>query len=237
MSVNQFQFADEGPRPFFIRVHGTLNDSPIEIEGTGVVHRQGLYDATLNFSRIPEHFHPSAVATYIVSICCNQVAAMRNDGLNIQAMGAEGYETKRVLTFQPDLGQVTIQGNVSDTERGTVFEGTIEGQANLPDDLTGSSVYVKRIEPHEDGARLLSIGEGSLFRDRHQEVTVKIESEHRLRPTPLANPLTQIQYRMVSEAGHLIGRTYHTRVHAIVDTKDPFEAARSAVFESFDVNT
>lgn len=231
MTAQQYRYFSGEPNPFTISLRGTLNGEDVAVEGAGAVARLGLYEATLNFTTIPAGFHPSAIATFTVSICCNFQTAMNHDALNIQAMGATGYETKRVLTFG-DLGEVTIEGDVDVSSGGTRFEGEITGSAELPEDLASSSIYTKRIEPHDEGATLLCCGNGALFRQSAPPVPVVVESQHRLRPGPPPNPLRANQYRISTETGTLLGRTYRTTVHAVVDDQDPIEAARTLSFRS-----
>lgn len=201
--------------PFSIFVEGTLNDTPLVITGNGVIPRRGVYEALLNFSAIPPNFHPSAISTYVVSICCYGNAEMRNGALNILTMGAKGYSTRRILTFGSD--KIVIEGDVSLEDSGFAFKGTISGKAKLPQDLSGTSIYIKKIDPSDRGTKLTGIGEGSLFRSKGREVTVQIETVHVLRPTSLVNPLHSTQFRIVTESGELIGQTYRTTVHSVLD--------------------
>lgn len=202
--------------PFSIFVEGTLNGIPLTVTGNGVIPRRGVYEAVLNFSVLPPAFHPSAISAYVVSICCYNIAEMRNGGLNISAMGAKGYSTRRVLKFGKSE-QIVIEGDVSLEDIGFTFKGKISGEAKLPQDLAGNSMYIKRIDPSDGGIKLIGTGEGSLFRSNGPEVPVRIETVHTLRPKPLPNPLTFTQFRIVTESGDLIGRTYRTRIHSVVD--------------------
>lgn len=212
---------DNVPLPFQIAVDGTINDEQLSIRGTGCVRALGIYEAVLNLSTVPPDFHPSAVATFIVSICCARAAAMRNGALNIGAMGAEGYETTRTLTFGGDEeSKIVVEGDVSSADEGVTFKGSIDGEARLPAGLAGNSVYVKKLEPQNGGATVHGIGEGSLFLQDGGNIPVGIESFHRLRPDPVPNPLTGPQLRTVHESGILNGRTYTTRVHAMLDDAD-----------------
>ncbi len=202
--------------PFSIFVEGTLNGTSLTVTGNGGIPRRGVYEAVLNFSVLPPAFHPSAISTYLVSICCYANGEMRNGGLNILAMGAKGYSTRRVLKFGKNE-QIVIEGDVSLEDIGFTFKGSISGEVKLPQDLAGNSIYIKRIDPSDGGIKLIGTGEGSLFRSKGPEVPVRIETVHTLRPKPLPNPLTSTQFRIVTESGDLIGRTYRTRVHSILD--------------------
>ncbi len=97
------------PRPFSISLSGTVNDVPVTIEGNGVIRSYGVYEGVLNFDALPPDFHPTAISPFVVSICCHAYAGMRNGGLNIMAMGATGYSTRRVLTFNNDEKMKTIR--------------------------------------------------------------------------------------------------------------------------------
>lgn len=203
------------PLSFNIMVKGNINNTPIIIEGNGVVSRIGVYQATLNFNTIPKNFHPSAIATYLLSICCYYVGAMRNRGLNISSMGAKSYSTKRVLSFK--TGKITINGKIEEKNEIVKFTGSINGKVKLPNDLAGNSMYIKRIDSKERGAKLIGKGEGSLFRINGQEVPMKIHTIHTLSPKRLKNPLRKTQFRIVTENGELIGKTYKATVCSILD--------------------
>lgn len=225
--MGQYSFYRPESRPFQLTIQGEINNCGLQILGCGVVERHGIYRATLNFSDMPDGLHPSAISTFLISICCNLVSAMRNSGLNIEAMGATGYQTQRILTFG-EHGEIVINGDVEGKDSITTFDASISGEADLPNDLNGTSIYTKRIEPRDDGARLVCVGNGALFRHGAAAIEVGVESEHRLRPLPVANPLTFLQFRTSSECGRLVGRTYETTVQAVVDSNDSFaDAARS----------
>lgn len=168
-----------------ILVKGTLNDTPVVIEGTATVPCLGLYEADLTFSTIPPNFHPGAISTYIVSICCFAYASMRNGGLSISAMGGKGYTTRRILKFGED--EIIIEGDVSLEDTGVLFRGSISGTANLPENLTGNSIYMKKMEPVRNG-EIKGIGQGSLFMSDGNEIQVRMETRHQIRPTDLPNP-------------------------------------------------
>lgn len=201
--------------PFKIAIKGTVNNTPLTIEGSGVVPCQGVYEGVLNFSTIPQHFHPSAIATYVMSICCYMHASMRNGGLNINAMGGKGYSTHRVLRFGND--KIVIKGTVMPDANGVTFKGTINGKAKLPSDLSGNSIYIKRIDSTNKGLTLIGKGEGSLFRTNGGEVKVGIETVHNITNKALRNPLKSTQFRIVTESGILNGRSYSARVHSVLD--------------------
>jgi hypothetical protein len=203
------------PLSFNIMVKGNVNNTPLVIEGNGVVSKIGVYEATLNFNALPPNFHPSAIATYLLSICCYYVGAMRNRGINISSMGANSYSTKRILTFKN--GKITIKGNIDKKDESVKFTGSINGKVKLPNDLAGNSIYIKRIDPKERGIKLIGIGEGSLFRINGQEIPMKIHTIHNLKTKRLRNPLRNTQFRIVTENGELIGKTYRAIVCSILD--------------------
>jgi hypothetical protein len=211
------------PIPFEITVDGAINGTNVFIRGVGNIPQRGVYRAVLNFSELPAGFHPSAIATYVVSICCGYEGAMRNGGLNFRAMGATGYTTRRVLSFEHS-GQIVIEGDVSLGSHEASFKASIHGEARLPDDLAGNSIYIKRIEPLAP-TRLLGIGSGSLFANCSTCAPVTIETLHELRPTTLPNPLRQTQFRVVTESGVLTGQSYSTQVHSIMDGANSMNAA------------
>jgi hypothetical protein len=203
--------------PFTVNLKGNVNDSDISIQGTGIVKKIGHYEALLNFSHLPKGFHPAAISTYTISICCYGAAAMRNGGLNIVSMGANGYKTVRKLFFE-NGGLITISGDVTIDRNNFTFAGSIEGQADLPDDLAGNSIYIKRIVPVKEH-ELHGVGEGSLFRQNGREIKVKIDTTHLLKyhGERLSNPLKNEQFRIVSESGTLLNRTYKTNAYSILD--------------------
>ena len=207
-------FRNFEPKPFRIALSGKVNGDQISVHGVGTIPRLGQYDAMLNFSSLPQDFHPSAIATYTVSICCVYNAAMRNRALNIAAMGAEGYSTRRVLPFGKE--QILIEGDIHPLGGGFEFEGKISGEAKLPRDLAQNSIYIKRISP-ESGNRLIGVGEGSLFRINGREFPVRIDTVHTLRPKELANRLKKPEIHIVTESKQLIGLTYKTQIHSVVD--------------------
>ncbi len=203
--------------PFIVDLKGNVNNSDMLIQGTGVVKKIGHYEALLNFSHLPKGFHPAAISTYTISICCYAAAAMRNGGLNIVSMGATGYNTVRKLDFE-NGGQITISGEVSIDHNNFTFSGSIEGQAELPDDLAGNSIYIKRIIPVKEHM-LHGVGEGTLFRQNGRGVKVTIDTTHTLKfqGERLPNPLKGEQFRIVSESGTLTNRTYKTNAYSILD--------------------
>jgi len=206
--------------PFKIELAGKVNGEQMVINGMGVVPQLGTYVAMLNFNIIPPGFHPAAIGTYSVSICCYAFAAMRNGGLNISAMGASGYSSKRVLKIGKDT--IIIEGEVNLDPKGTTFLGKISGTANLPKGISGNSTYLKRITPVAPN-KLIGVGEGSLFVDGGGEVPVGIETIHTLKPGSLPKFLKQPQFRIVSESGVVIGTSYKTKVYSILDGSNTME--------------
>lgn len=211
------------PLPFEINVNGTVNGEEVEITGSGVVPTIGVYEATLNFSSIPDGFHPSAVSISNVSICCANLAAARNDANNIAEMGTRGYATHREVSLPGEYdGEVVIEGDVFTGESGFGFNGEIEGEMRLPDDIGGNSMYFQRFVPSEEGQVLTGTAYGSLFESPNEEVKLRLDEEHELVDSP-SNPLTEPMFRVVTESGTLQGRTYHTVVHSILDTENTLQ--------------
>jgi hypothetical protein len=139
---------------------------------------------------------------------------MRNGGLSTAATGGKGYSTRRILKFGED--KIVIEGDVSLNNANVVFEGSITGRAMIPDDLTGNSIFIQKLEMVKEG-ELRGIGEGSLFKSDGRDVQVTIVTLHTIRPTHLDNPLSHPQFRITTSSRNLSGLTYHTIVHSIVD--------------------
>lgn len=214
---------------FDISLSGNINKQHVEIKGRGSVASRGVYKTTLDFNVIPEGFHPAAVGAYVASICCYMNAATRHQALNINDMGATGYRTIRRLRFE-HAGEITITGEVKTvpegkTTRGT-FYGALNGNVSLPADLSGHAIYVKRIEPKQNGAELRGAGEGTLFRNEGaQGIRVEINTVHRLDALYVHAPLVRPEYRIVTESGELDHLTYKNTVHSLLDTENVIEIA------------
>ena len=103
-----------------------------------------------------------------------------------------------------------ISRDVRTRGSGISFNGHISGNAKLADDLSGTSMYMIKVNPSENGNKLISVGEGSLFAFATHKIPVKIETIISLRLSPLTNTLKQDQVRIVTENGELKGNTYHT---------------------------
>jgi hypothetical protein len=67
------------------------------------------------------------------------------------------------------------------------------------------------------------VGEGSIHTVGGGNVPVVIETLHTLKPVDLPNPLKKTQFRIVTESGELVGRTYSTEVHSILDGANTME--------------
>lgn len=208
---------------FEIGLTGTVNNQKIEIKGKGEIIQRGLYKAELEFNTLPQGFHPAAIATYTVSICCYAHAATCNGALNIYDMGADGYHTTRILKFA-DAGKIIIDGDVKNIDKkNATFKGSIQGNVSLPNDLSCHAMYVKKIEPHKNGIELLGAGTGTLFRNGNERTLItNIQTLHRLTPEKINKPLQYPEYRMVFESGELKGNIYKTVVHSILDTENLF---------------
>lgn len=211
------------PAPFEIDVSGTINDERVEVTGTGVVPDVGVYNASLNFSNIPQGFHPSVVAIAKVSICCYNAAAMRNDGLNVAEMGTTGYSVERTVSLPDEQsGEIDIEGEVFYDGSGFGFKGEVEGEVEMPDGVGGNSMYFQRIVPSENGNVLSGTASGSIFNRNGKEVRLRLDEQHELMESP-SNPLTDPEFRVVTESGTLEGRTYRTVVHSIVDSENTMQ--------------
>ena len=209
------------PWPINIRAQGSLNGTTFEVNGAGVIRTLGAYEAILNFSAMPPNFHPSALGTFVVSNCCGAGASTRNGGKNMSSMGVEEYEVHRRLEVAG--GQIDMRGRAFYKAEALTLDIDIEGDAQLPDDLIGHSVYMKRV--YQDGpSTLLGVGNGSLFRSDGTDVPVEINTRYDVQPSPLANPLDGEEYRIATEDGKLSGLSYHLRIHSIFDGANSLSA-------------
>lgn len=210
---------DFKPLSFFLHVDGDLNNQKIEINGLGYVAKPGEYRGALNFNKSIPDFHPSAVVTFLMSICCYAEPQGQNGAYGIRRMGGVGYDTKRTIEFEKDE-KIEITGSVKLIDNQMTFTGYLQGQFTQGKDLSGNSIYIKKITPNEDGHILKGVGEGSLFRNHGNELKAKITTEHVITPNKLENPINFNMFRIVSESGYLIGNTYSTQVHSILDKQN-----------------
>lgn len=205
---------DPGSEPLYVHLDGTINDEFVTVEGVGCVRKPGVYEATFNFDLMPEPFHPTLGSILVLK--CVAAAATRNGANNIIETGADGYDTRRSLTLGGESdGYLETQGDVS-LESGLRFEGNISGELRPPDDLAGTSMFVQRLEPSDDGRRISGPAVGSTFRIGGGEVPFELEEDTELEGE-LADPMTGRETRIVTENGTLHGRTYRTVVHSILD--------------------
>jgi hypothetical protein len=136
-------------------------------------------------------------------------------------MGVESYKVERILTIED--GQIKMEGKARYTPEALLLDIKIHGDVNLPDDLIGHSVYMKRVEPGIEDGQLIGIGEGSLFRSSGKDIPVKIETKYIVSPSPLPNPLTRTEFRIATEDGELRGLSYKLRIHSIFDGVNSME--------------
>jgi len=205
---------DGETKPLYVNLGGTINDETVTVEGVGCVRNPGVYEATVNFNPLPESFHPTLGSILVYK--CVAAAATRNGATNIIGTGANGYDTRRVLTLGGESeGHLEAQGEVS-LERGLRFEGDISGELRAPDDLAGTSMFVQRLDPGDGGRQISGPAVGSTFRVGGEEVPFELEEETEL-AGELTDPITEPQTRIVTESGMLHGRTYRTEVHSILD--------------------
>ncbi|MDO3401920.1 hypothetical protein QWI29_17910 [Mycolicibacterium neoaurum] len=202
------------PWPINVKSGGTINGTSFRIHGAGVIRTYGVYDAILNFDTMPAHFHPSSIGAFVVSNSCGAGASMRNGGINMSAMGVEEYEVHRVLTLGG--GELHLQGQARYTPEALELDIEIEGEAEIPDDVICHSVYSKKVFADGPGT-LVGTGEGSLFRADGSDIPVGINTNYKISPNPLPNPLTNAEYRTATESGVLFGTSYHLRIHSIFD--------------------
>jgi hypothetical protein len=205
------------PWPINATAKGSINSDDFTLHGAGVIRTFGVYDAILNFSRIPRHFHPSAMGTFIVSASCGAGAASRNDGLNFSQMGVQSYQLMRKIDVAG--GTITITGTAKYLAQALTLALEIEGKVDLPDDLAGHSVYLKKVSAHSPSC-IKAVGEGSLFRLNGSEVPVDVNSRYDLLPDPLPNIIANPEYRYATEDGIVTGNSYHLRIHSIFDGKN-----------------
>lgn len=208
---------------FQMNLDGQVNNKSFRLQGEGQVRSLGIYLADLSFSSIPAGLHPSALAIIVTSICCYLYGAPRNDGLNIKSMGATGYSTGRSLRLA-DAGAIDVEGDVAVRGTDVTFTGRITGEAQLPTDLSGLSMYLAKIDPVENGQRLNEVAKGTIFRKGAVGVPVDLNSFHNLTPRNLPNPLRGREYRIVTENGVLDGRVYRTNIVSILDGQNTLKA-------------
>lgn len=214
MVENGSNQGDSGREPLYVHLDGTINDEFVTVEGVGCVRTRGVYEATFNFDPMPESFHPTLGSVLVLK--CVAAAATRNGANNIIETGADGYDTRRVLTLGGESdGHLEAQGDVS-LDSGLRFEGNISGELRPPDDLAGTSMFVQRLESSDDGCRISGSAIGSTFRIGGEDVPFELEEETELEGD-LTDPMTERETRIVTENGTLHGRTYRTVVHSILD--------------------
>lgn len=202
------------PWPIQIKSKGRVNGLDFTINGTGVIRTFGVYDAILNFNRLPRGFHPAALGPIVVSNCCGAGASTRNGGLNMSTMGVEEYDVHRKLDIGD--GKIEMKGKALYTPEALILDIDIDGDVELPADLTGHSIYVKKVYPSSDG-EILGVGTASLFRSDGTEVGVAINTRYRVNPSPLPRPLKNPEYRIATADAELYGLSCSIRIHSIFD--------------------
>src|SRR5262245_34961410 len=196
-----------------------INGTRFAIEGTGRIPTHGVYDADLDFEKIPSQFHPSALASFLISACCGAGASMRNGGVNMSTMGAEEYAVRRRLRFSTG-GKIDMSGTARFTPAALVLDVEVNGDVRLPDDVSPHCMYIKRVEPVPGTDHLIGVGEGSLFRRDGAEISLLVDTKYTLispKASELARPLAGPEFRILSEDGELDGTRYHSRIHSIFD--------------------
>lgn len=202
------------PWPINIKASGRVNGTDFNINGAGVIRTFGVYDAILNFDRLPVGFDATTLAPLVVSNCCGAGASMRNGGLNMSTMGVEEYKVHRKLDIGD--GRVDMKGKALYTHEALILDIKIEGDVSLPDDLSGHSVYVKKVYPSGEG-EMLGVGTASLFRFNGDEVKVGINTRYQVKPSPLPHPLIAPEYRLATADAERYGLSCHVRIHSIFD--------------------
>lgn len=207
--------------PFAIdaSVSGTVNGTEIDVDGIGTITQPGVYRAELEFSEIPDGFHPSIFAAQMLSISCSRISFTRNTP-NMEERGVEKYESTRTITGEGiDL---TVSGEAHYRDDSLDMDLTVSGECDLPADVVGTTSYFVKWEPTDDG--IIGTGEVSLAREGNKRIPTKMDSKyHSIEPDPLPVPFEGPQYRIVTEAGDLEGRTYESEVHSLLDTGTVFE--------------
>ncbi|WP_247730460.1 hypothetical protein [Halovivax limisalsi] len=206
------------PWPINLQLTGEVNGVDVTVRGEGRIRTEGVYEVTLNFDRIPSGLHPSIVATYGVSCCCSAQASTRNGAKNMIDMGATEYVATRVLSMGDD--ELTIEGNSLAREECLELDLEIGGTVDLPEDMPGHSAYYVRLEPDGED-RLVGSGAATLYRESGEPLTAGVDSTYDLHPADVPNPVSEPQYRVVTEDGELDGNTYNTRIHSLLEGEDP----------------
>ncbi|MCX2829737.1 hypothetical protein RGU76_28910 [Bacillus pseudomycoides] len=214
------------------KAEGEINGVNFKMNASGYIRTNGVYEANLNFDKLPPKFHPSAISSFIVSICCGAGASMRNNGVNMSTMGIKSYTVNRKLRL---LGStIIIEGTAELTLEALVLNVKVKGNVELPDDLSGHSIYLKRIEPIDGKSKIIGVGEGSLFRTNGEEISVQIDTEYTNISPPLSNlkrAITKPEFRIATEDGELYGLTYRTRIHSIFDGINSMESVQKRSFQ------
>ncbi|WP_305928048.1 hypothetical protein [Bacillus mycoides] len=214
------------------KAEGEINGVRFTMNATGFIRTYGVYEATLNFDKLPPKFHPCAISSFIVSACCGAGASMRNKGVNMTTMGIESYKVVRKLRILDSV--ITIEGTANFTPEALVLNVKVKGDVDLPDDLSGHSIYLKRVEPIGNNSGLIGIGEGSLFRTNGEEISLQIDTEYVNIYPELRNlkyAITKPEFRIATEDGELYGLTYRTRIHSIFDGINSMENVQNRPFQ------
>lgn len=206
------------PYPINLDIDGELNGVEFNIRGAGKIRTPGVYEATLNFSRIPPNIHPGVLVTYAISCSCITAASTRNGAKNMKQMGAKRYDAERIISRGEE--EIVIEGVSEAREECLALDLEVSGSMDVPQDLSGHSAYYVRLEPTEDN-RLVGAGEATLYRESGENYDVDLESEYDMEPDPVPNPITEPMYRIVTEEGELSGNTYESRIHSMLDSSNP----------------
>jgi hypothetical protein len=215
------------PFPFKLHVGCDINGRSFSADAVGAVGPVGVYTAKLTFSELPPAFHPVVISGFTLSICCYYTGGMRNGALNLHELGAEGYDTERVLRFE-NAGEVRITGNVrSKNDTGLSFDGHVEGEVNIPSDIIGFAQYYAFYRSAGPN-KINGWGEGTCFRESGTGIKVDMTEKYTLtNMVTLPWPL----YRVVNEHGKLDGLTYTVQLHSILDRQDTLSRLTTMVDE------
>lgn len=207
------------PWPVRISGHGDVNGETFDVSATGTIPKLGVYEATFEFSAIPDGLAPSPIAILGLSTSCFAQASTRHGAKNLSERGVERYDSTRVLSFGD--GELTVDATSHYRPECLDIDLEVTGDVDLPADLAGHSAYFVRVEPTEDG-RFVGVGETDLHREGGGAVESRLDSEYRaFEPDPIPEPLGGPTFRVVTEDGRRDGTSYETRLHSLLDGAEP----------------